>query len=277
MKQIQYCLAFALFLLTGTPQAGAQATLLRKPIAEILEYFAKKGGREAVKELEELGGERVVREIIERATAQGGEELAQQVVGLAQKQGGRALAAIRADPATMVKALNAIPETELAGALTEAARHPELMAALIRTHGAKALLAATRHPGVGLRVIDGFGKSGIKAAQQLKTDELLVLGRVKGFDKLPEGARKKFTNLLDQHPRRVVNALLLVGGGTAMVLTLEKANRVANMVVGDEEHPGKVLVYVWIVGGVLVAALVAYASIKLWGVWVVTRKRAAKR
>jgi|GEM_PF-3309634 len=277
MNAITLITTLALLISFGSQSVCAQAALIRKPVVEILEYFAKKGGREGLKELQEAGGEKAVREIVERATKQGGDDLAQQVVTLTRQQGSRALEAVSADPAVMVKALKSVPENRLVNVVTEAARHPDLMAKLVRAHGDEVLLASSRHPGVGMQVIEEFGAGGLKAAKILDTDKMLVLGRTRGFRQLPEASQRTLTGLLDRNPREVVNALMIIGGGTAIVLTADTVKKIADMLIGTPDHPGPliepVVTYSWIIGGCLVAILLAYAGIKLWGVWHVTRKK----
>jgi hypothetical protein len=275
MKRTALIAILGLLLSPGSRPSYAQGTMVRKPIVEILEYFAEKSGREGLKELNEIGGERAVREIVERATAQGGDDLARQLVTLTRQQGARVLEAVRADPALMVKALKTVPEDRLARVVAEAARRPDLMAGLVRAHGDEVLLASTRHPGVGVRVIEEFGAGGLNAAKALSTDEVVVLGRTSGFGQLPEVSKKTLSALLDRNPHEVVNALVLLGGGTAIFLTTEKVNRIADIVIGTPDKPGPlikpVVTYAWMVGGIVLAILLGYAGIKLWGVWHITR------
>lgn len=277
MKNITLLTTLCFLVSFGNKPACAQTALVRKPVIEILEYFAKKGGGQGLKELEQAGGEKAVRDIVELATKQGGDDLAQQVVTLTRNQGSRALEALSADPSVMVKALKSVPEDQLVGVVAESARHPDLIAKLARTHGDAVLLASSRHPGVGMQVIEEFGAGGLKAANILDTDKMLVLGRTRGFNQLPEASQKTLSGLLDRNPREVVNALMILGGGTAIVLTTDKVNKIADIVIGTRDKPGPmiepVVTYSWIFGGCLVVILLAYAGIKLWGVWNVTRKR----
>lgn len=275
MKIITLLATLGFFLSGGSQPACAQSALVRKPIIEILDYFTKKAGGQGLKELEQAGGEKAVREIVELATKQGGDDLARQVVTLTRKQGSRALEAMSADPAVMVKALNSVPEDRLLSVVTESARRPALMAKIVRTHGDEALLASARHPGVGAQVIEEFGAGGLQAAKTLDTDKMLILGRTRGFDQLPEASQKTLSGLLNRSPQEVVNALIIIGSGTAMVLTADKVNKIADIVIGTADKPGPIIeavvTYSWIIGGCLVAALLGYAGIKLWGVWHITR------
>lgn len=277
MKKTIIIAALGFFLLSGIRQASAQASLVRKPVVEILELFAKKGGTHGLKELEQAGGEKAVLEIVERATKQGGDELAQQVVTLIRKQGARALEAVSADPAVMVKALKSVPEDRLVSVVAESARHPDLMAKLVRTHGDEVLLASSRHPGVGMQVIEEFGAGGLNAAKSLSSDKMLMLGRTKGFGQLPEASKNTLSGLLNRSPLEVVNALAIIGGGTAIVLTADKVNQIGDIVIGTANKPGRIIAvvetYSWVLGGCLVAVLLGYAGIKLWGVWQVTRRK----
>ena len=281
MKKTPLIAARGLLFSFGNYSVRAQGSLIRRPLVEILEYFAERSGREGLKELEEVGGEKAVREIVERATTQGGDDLARQVVTLTRKQGARALEAVSADPAVMVKALSSVPEGRLVSVVAEASRRPGVMAGLVRAHGDEVLLASARHPGVGLQVIEEFGAGGLQAAKALTTDEVLVLGRTKGFGQLPEAAKQTLSSLLNRHPLEVVNALIVIGGGTAIVLTADKVNRIADIVIGTSDKPGRIIepvvTYVWIAGGCMAAILLGYAGIKLWGVWHVTRAKITKR
>jgi hypothetical protein len=170
----------------------------------------------------------------------------------------------------MAKALRAVPDAKVADAVLEASRQPALMAKLVRSHGDEALTASARHPGIGTQVIDEFGGAGLKAAKELGTDDVLVLARTKGFRELPEAAQRKFVGLLDRDPRAVTNFLILAGGGTAIVMTADFVNKVEAEVLGKDGKPGRLtqplVFYSWVIGGVLVVALLGYATIKLWGV-----------
>jgi hypothetical protein len=280
MKKTITIAALGFFLLSGIRQASAQAALVRKPVVEILELFANKGGTHGLKELEQAGGEKAVLEIVERATKQGGDELAQQVVTLTRKQGARALEAVSADPGVMVKALKSVPGERMVSVVAESARHPDLMAKLVRTHGDEVLLASARHPGVGVQVIEEFGAGGLNAAKSLSTDKMLMLGRTKGFGQLPEASKNTLLGLLNRSPLEVVNALAIIGGGTAIVLTADKVNQIGDIVIGTANKPGRIIAvgetYSWVLGGCLVAVLLGYAGIKLWGVWQVTRRKVGK-
>lgn len=250
--------------------AHAQGSIVRKVVTELVEFFAGAGAKQATKELAEIGGEKAVREVIEKAATQGGDDLVRQVVSLGKSSGPRALKALEADPALMTKALRTIPDGKVADAVLEASRQPALMAKLVRSHGDEVLTASARHPGIGTQVIDEFGGAGLKAAKELGTDDVLVLARTKGFRELPETAQRKFVTLLDRDPRAVTNFLILAGGGTAIVMTADFVNKLEDEVFGKDGKPGRLtqpmIFYSWVIGGVLVAALVGYATIKLWGV-----------
>jgi hypothetical protein len=247
--------------------AHAQGGIARKGVMELLEFFTKEGARD----LAEIGGEKAVREIIEKAAAQGGDDLVRQVVVLAKSNGPRALKALEGDPALMTKALRSLPEGKVADAVIEASRQPTLMAKLVRAHGDDVLTASARHPGIGTQVIDEFGPAGLKAAKDLSTDEVITLAKVKGFRELPQAAQGKFLSLLDRDPKAMCNLLILAGGGTAIVLTADFVNKAGIEIFGKDGNPGRLtklmVFYSWLVGGLLAAALAAYAFIKLWGVW----------
>jgi hypothetical protein len=245
--------------------------LARKAVTELFEFFAKSGAKKSAVELVEIGGEKAVLEIIEKAAAQGGDDLVRQVVVLAKSNGPRALKALEGDPALMTKALRSLPEGKVADAVIEASRQPALMAKLVRAHGDDVLTASARHPGIGTQVIDEFGSAGLKAAKDLSTDEVITLAKTKGFRELPKAAQSQFLSLLDRDPRAVTNFLKLAGGGTAIVLTAKLINDLVTIILGEPDKPGPIVTYSWIIGGLLAAALAAYASIKLWGVWRKTR------
>ena len=103
-------LALALSLIAFPSSTFAQATLVRKPVTEILEYFTKKSGTQGLKELEQIGGERAVREVVEKAIAEGGEAAGEQVARAVSKHGVSALEAIKAEPTAMLKALGKMPD-----------------------------------------------------------------------------------------------------------------------------------------------------------------------
>ena len=254
-----------------------EASLLRSAITELLEFFAKTGAKQSAKELAEIGGEKTVREVIEKAAAEGGDDLVRQVVNLGKTSGPRALRALEGDPALMTQALRSLPKDELADAVIEASRQPTLMAKLVRAHGDGVLSASARHPGIGTQVIDEFGGAGLKATKELGTDEVLVLAKTKGFGALPQASQSKFLSLLDRDPRAVSNLLRLAGCGTAIVMSADLVNKIEGKVIGKNGKVGPLIGplvnFARIIGGVLAAALAAYAAIKLWGVWRITKRR----
>ena len=254
-----------------TLPARAQGGLARKAAVELIEFFSKSVTKEASKDLVEIGGEKAVREVVEKAFEQGGEKLVGRMVSIAKAAGPRTLKAVEPDPALMTKALQALPEGKVADAVIEAARQPALMCRLVGTHGDEVLMASVKHPGVGIRVVDEFGGAGLKAARELGSDEIIILAKTKGFRELPEAAQRKFVGLLDRDPKAMCNLLLLAGGGTAIVLTADFVNKAEDKLLGKTGVTGPLVgpmvTLVTIVGGILAAALVTYASIKLWGVW----------
>lgn len=259
--------------------ARAQGGFVRKGATELVEWFAASGAKQSARELAEIGGEKTVREVLEKAAIQGGDDLVKQVVSLGKSSGPRALKALEGDPALMTKALRSLPDGKVADAVIEASRQPSLMAKLVRTHGDEVLAASARHPGIGTGVIEEFGSAGLKATKNLGTDEVLVLARTKGFRELPRATQSKFISLLDRDPRAVSNLLRLAAGGTAIVLTADLVNKFEAEMFGKNDSPGKLtqtmVSYSWVFGGILAAALAAYAFIKLWGVWRKTRRNAS--
>ena len=251
--------------------AHAQGSLARKAVTELIEFFTKAGAKQSAKGLAEIGGEKTVREVIEKAAAEGGDDLVRQVVVLAKGSGPRAIKALEGDPALMTKALRSLPEGKEADAVIEASRQPQLMAKLVRAHGDDVLTAAARHPGIGTQVIDEFGGAGLKATKDLTTEEVITLAKAKGFRELPQAAQGKFMSLLDRDPKAVANLLLLAGGGTAVVLTADFVNKAEEKLLGKKGETGPLIgpmvTFARIIGGVLAAALIAYASIKLCGAW----------
>lgn len=263
-------------LVIAPVSARAQGSVVRKGITELVELFAESGAKQATREMAEIGGEKTVREVIEKAATQGGDELVAQVVSLGKNRGPRALKALEADPALMAKALQTVPDGKVADVVLEASRQPALMAKLVRTHGDEVLSASARHPGIGTQVIDDFGGAGLKATKELGTDDIVLLARTKGFKEMPEAAQRKFLGMLDRNPQSVTNFLKLAAGGTAIFMTADLVNKLEREVFGEAGKPGKLtqpmVTYAWIIGGVLVAGLVGYASIKLWGVWRHTKR-----
>lgn len=263
-------------ILSTSIPAHAQGGMVRKGVTELLEYFTKSGAKESAKQLAEMGGEKAVREVLEKAATQGGDDLVVQVVRLGKSNGPRALRAMEEDPALMTKALQSLPEGKVADAVIEASRQPSLMAKLMRAHGDEVLTASARHPGIGTQVIEEFGGAGLKATRDLGTDEIIVLARTKGFRELPQATQGKFISLLDRDSRAVTNFLRLAAGGTAIVLTADFVNNLEEEVFGKDGKVGRLtkamVTYSWIGGGILAAALAAYAFIKLWGVWRKTRR-----
>jgi hypothetical protein len=267
----QLLLAILIGIVFAPAPADAQGGLVRKGVSEFLEGFAGAGAEQSAKELAEIGGERTIREVVEKAASQGGDNLVMLVVSLGKSNGPRAVKALEGDPALMTKALRGLPVGKVADAVIEASRQPALMAKLVRSHGEDVLAASARHPGIGTQVIEEFGEAGLKATKDLGTEEILILARTKGFRELPQAAQSKFISLLDRDPRAVTNLLRLAAGGTAIVLSADLVNKFEGEWFGKDGKPGRMtqamVTYSWIGGGVLVAALLVYASIKLLGVW----------
>jgi hypothetical protein len=274
MRRVSKLIAAVLIVIVFAPDSvRAQGGLARKAVTELIDIFSKR----SAKEFAEIGGEKAVREVLEKAATEGGDDLVRQVVTLGKNNGPRALKALEGDPSLMTKALRSLPEEKITDAVIEASRQPSLMAKLVRAHGDDVLAASARHPGIGTQVIDEFGGAGLKAAKELSTNEVLLLAKIKGFQELPQAVQGKFISLLDRDPRAVTNLLRLAAGGTAIVLSADFVNKLEDEMFGKDGKPGRMtqtmVTYSWIGGGVLVAALAAYASIKLWGVWRKTKNR----
>lgn len=278
MRTLQFIIvAWTLATLIGSDTAFAQSGVVGKAAAELIDFVAKSGTKESVEQLAEMGGEKAVKDVLERAAKEGGEEMVIRAVGLTKSRGPRTLKAIQADPATMIKAIDCMPENRIAGALAEAGRDPVLIAKLVRNHGDEALELAARHPGIGSKVIEQFGDAGLKAARSLDTDDLIILAKVKGLDSLPPASREKFLRLLGDNPKAVNQAIKLAAAGTGLVLTTKIVNDLEAAVLGKDGVPGQLNrqlnVGVWMVVGVVSLSLIAYAGITLYGTWRKTSSR----
>lgn len=249
--------------------AHAQDVLARRAVTELIEGYAESWAKQFDKDLVEIGGENTLREVIEKAAAEGGDDLVRQVVALGKSSGPRAIKALEGDPALMTKAIRGLPDGTVADAVIEASRQPALMAKLVRAHGKDVLTAAARHPGIGTQVIEEFGVAGLKATRNLSTEEVILLAKVKGFSELPKASQGKFIFLLDRDPRAVTNALKQVAGGTAIVLSADFIKEIEKVIFPEDGKAWLLInppvTYSWVIGGVLVAVLAAYASTKLWG------------
>lgn len=282
MKTSKYAALVLVLAICFLPApASAQVATVAKVVRELVEQFAMAGSEKMAKDLADMGGEKAVQEVIEKAARQGGDELVQQVAVIARRSGPRSLKALEADPALMIKALHGVPNGKIASVIAETARRPELMARLVRAQGDDVLLASTRHPGVGTKIIDEFGEAGLVAAKKLETGDVIILAKTKGFPELPNSAKQQFLDLLRENPQKVAKALVVLAvGGTAIVLTADVVDRIADTILGTPDAPGPmvkpIVTTVWVVGAVLAAALVAYMTIKIWGVAQRTKHKSRK-
>lgn len=265
--QLYFITGIFVIILMSTTSAHAQGGVVRKGVTELIEYFTISGAKQSAKELAEIGGEKAVQELLEKVANEGGDELVGQVVSLSKRGGPRTLQALEHDPALMTKALQSLPENQLSDSVIETARNPGLMAKLVRSHGYEAIVAAARHPGIGTKVIDDFGKAGLKAVNELGTDQIVVLAKTKGFHDMPAVAQQKFVGLLDRDPRAVSNLIKLSSAGAAIVLTADFVNKLEEELFGKDGKSGRLteamVFYGWLTGGILVAALALYLLVKI--------------
>ncbi len=272
---------YAFILLTLAITSGnlhAQAGSLVKSMAkEITEYLTKKSGGAAAKEFAEIGGEKALIEVLEKCAKEGGEELTQQVVSHTKAYGPSFLKAIKPDPVFFAKSFQKIPKVHAKAAILELSSDATLMKQLIKSHGDEALEVAAMHPGVGAKVISRYGSAGVNAGKQLPTPDVITLSQVKGFDKLPEASKSKFLKMLDAEPKQLIKALAIVGGGAALILTVDKVNDIANILIGSKDAPGQLIStankFLWGFSILIILSLATWLFIRLRKSWIVSNQK----
>ncbi len=297
MRIIVRALAF-IALTCAAQQSLAQARPIAQAAKELAEALVKQGGREAAEELSKMGGEAAVRETLEAAAREGGEALVQKTSQYALAHGPLALQALRAAPARMAGALDGLPPQLVKPALYAAAREPQVVTKIVSEFGSGALEVAAKHPGVGARIVQNFGDDGVKVGRALSTDQAVSLARhADDIAALAPAQRSAVLGKIAQSPRVVLEFLekhprvLTTAAGVGTVLALKdeivgtseivtgpdgKPVAVAKpgiieRVMVNEKSPIRTGLNALVI--VLVAFLVGWALIRLWGTWRVQRVR----
>src|SRR5688572_19367708 len=278
----------------------AQARPIAQAAKELAEALVKQGGREAAEELSKMGGEAAVRETLEAAAREGGEALVNKTTQYALAHGPLALQAMRAAPARMAGALDALPPALVKPALHAAAREPQVVTRIVTEFGSGALEVAAKHPGVGTRIVQNFGDDGVKVGRALSTDQAVALARhADDIAALAPAQRSALLGKIASSPRVVLEFLekhprvLTTAAGVGTVLALkDEIVGTSEIVTGPDGQPVAVakpgLIERVIVSErspirtglnalvlVLVAFLAGWALIRLWGTWRVQRVRVA--
>jgi hypothetical protein len=300
MNVQRHLIAPLVIMLLVTPHCLAQARPIAAAAKELAETLVKQGGREAAEELAQIGGEAAVRETLEAAAREGGEALVNKTTQYALAHGPLALKAIRPAPARMASALDALPPNLVKPALYAAAREPQVVTRLVGEFGSGALEVAAKHPGVGARLVETFGDDGVRAARTLTTDQAVTLARhADDIAALQPAQRSALLSKIASSPRVVLDYLekhpriLATAAGVGTVLALKddivgtseivtgpdgKPVAVAKpglieRVITTERSPVRTGLNALVV--VLVAFLIGWALIRLWGTWRVQRMRVA--
>ena len=288
-------------LMCVAPHCLAQARPIGQAAKELAEALVKQGGREAAEELSKMGGEAAVRETLEAAAREGGEALVNKTSQYALAHGPLALQAMRAAPARMAGALDALPPQLVKPALYAAAREPQVVSRIVTEFGSGALEVAAKHPGVGTRIVQNFGDDGIKAGRALSTDQAVTLARhADDIAALAPAQRSALLGKIAQSPRVVLDYLerhprvLTTAAGVGTVLALkDEIVGTSEIVTGPDGQPVAVakpgLIERVMTSErspirtglnaavlVLVAFLAGWALVRLWGTWRVQRVRVAR-
>ncbi len=212
MKHFILFISATVFILTGNA-APAQITVVREGAEKLLtataKWLGKSSTKEAGKELAEYGGEAFVRTLSQRLLKEGGEEALEKVAGLTARYGPDVLRAVdnAASPTMLLRALDELPEQQIGAAIKRlsAGQSGKILADQVQRHGAGPLLAEIAHPGVGVRLVEHLGYDGIRLAQRVGSDEVIVVARhVDDIAKLPTGERAGILRLLYDDQKRMV-------------------------------------------------------------------------
>lgn len=196
------------------PVAFAQASLVRKPVQEVVEaiakYLTKKGGRELAEELAEFGGEATVRRVAERAVREGGNDVLDAFVRIAQAHGPDAVRAVdnAVNVPRLLRAVDDLPEDVAAQALRRlgAGADGRALAEVVETFGSRALHAEVRHPGIGGQLVATLGDDGATLATRVSRDQAITISRhADDIAKLPESQRTELLKLLREDPDGMAN------------------------------------------------------------------------
>jgi len=301
MNAIRLRITPLVIMLLIAPQCFAQARPIAAAAKELAEALVRQGGRQAAEELAQIGGETAVRETLEAAAREGGEALVNKTTQYALAHGPLALKALRPAPARMAAALEALPEQLVKPALYAAAREPQVVTRLVGEFGSGALEVAARHPGIGARLVETFGDDGVRAARALTTDQAVTLARHADDIAALQPAQRSallgkiassprvVLDYLERHPRILTTAagvgtvLALKDDivGTSEIVTGPDGQPVAvakpgliERVITTERSPIRTGLNALVI--VLVAFLVGWALIRLWGAWRVQRVRVAQ-
>jgi hypothetical protein len=264
--------------------------------SELAEALIRKGGQQGAKELMELGGETLAREALEKAAQEGGEKLAQRLANLALEHGAALLKVAKQSPSKFVSAFDELTPAMQKAAAQAITREPDLMARLFSNVGKEALAAAARHPGVGTQVVEALGRQGAEVLTKVTTDEAIQLSRLapeiakvaeperRTLMGLIEKAPGQVMDLLEKHPRVLRNGAVLAGFLASRDQLLDLLFRGKKVGIGPDGKPFIEGGFIWrlfslfgapltAVVGILAIAIGAWAAIKLWATYRVSRAK----
>ena len=289
-----------LSLTIGT--AGLAVASPAAPVVKALSrWFVKEFGQEGTEKLGKEVSEVVVERVTAKVIKEGGEESLEQVSVMVAKHGSDVLRAIDNAPSTksILRALDDLPADEAAKAVTRLAAKEtgsELAEATAR-YGAGALRAELRHPGLGGRMVSMFGDDGASLCGKLSKDQAVNFGRhMDDIAKLPPGQRNAILGMISTQSDRMCRfmgnfisknpgKILFTASGTTIVLAnSERIFGDAEIVYDPEGNPmlvqkrGLLAPLFNVVGDgfgfvitglgvVVILAVAAYATIKLWKIW----------
>lgn len=289
MKALLLSLSLILSALPLAAQSGAAGRVA----SELVESLAKRGSSQAAAkssaELAQLGGTKAVQEILEAAQREGGDALMRRIAATAEQHGVVALSALRGAPGTVIRAVDQLPQDLAANGLRALASEPAAVSRMVSEFGPAALETAARHPGLAPSLASRLGTEGLDVARSLSTDQAILLSRhADSLASLPAAERSAFLSFIRSSPARSLAwiekhpRLLLAGSGTAAVIAARKEIFGDGEQRGFLERSGAALYSTFqqpanLVAGGLAAAVLAWASIHLWGTWRHVRKRSAQR
>lgn len=241
----RFLLSVACFLAMMPVLCSGQVGAIARGAKPLYEQLLTKGGKTAVVELAEIGGERGVQQVLDLAIAQGGQPLASAIARESLVYGPAVIRAARPAPLQFMSAFERLPPALRSGALQEIDRNADLMKRLIGTYGTPALEAGARHPGVGPQVLSTIGKESEGFLARQPTDNVIRLGRIADdVVKHPAPQRAELLALIEKAPDKMFKLLqnnpkvLATGAAlTAFLASKDQLLGTSEVVIGPDGTP----------------------------------------
>lgn len=160
------------------PAVGPGGVVLKA----LARFFGKESIEEASEQLAKLGGRELFERSAKKIAAEGGEALEKRAAAMAFKHGPEVLRAIDNSPIrskTIFNALDEIPSEQVASASRRIAAGKEgvEVANAVGKYGSNALRTELAHPGMGTKLIRAFGNDGTEMVVGLSDDYATSLAR----------------------------------------------------------------------------------------------------